>query len=315
MPEYSILAEAMQLGAKIVQTVDIATGEILASDSFTPGRAGGGSCGDAGGPAVARGRGGLSNPHICTGRGSANFWVGGGLLNCTKPGEQGEQVGGGKRGKVQGFSPASRRRLLYTFGKIQRAKMPVMVTLTYPAEFPTDSQVWKNHLRRWWQRLKRRIPGAGAVWKLEPQKRGAPHYHLLVWGLEGVPLGEMKAYISKSWFQVVASGDKKHLLAGTRVEPVRDHRGVMSYAGKYLGKVEEEDIPGWQEPGRFWGIKSAECIPWAELVSYPVTMTEAVKLLRLIRRAMKCKRGNLPGLTMLSSNPDFWNERLERLLT
>lgn len=258
---------------------------------------------------------GLSKAHICT-QGAAAFYLGGSLLRCSKPkiGEN-ERVGGGLRGKITGFSKNSRRRLLYTMGKILRSMMPYMITLTYPAEFPAEGVVWKNQMRSWWQRLKRRYPKVGGVWKLEPQKRGAPHFHLLVWGLERVPLLALRAFVSRSWYEVVASGDIKHLAAGTRVEGIRSQSGVMRYAGKYMGKLEETEVEGWREPGRFWGVKGAESIPWADLVSYPVSMRQAVKLLRLIRRAMHCRRGNLPGLTMLSNNPDYWEERLVFLIT
>lgn len=318
MPDCSILPEALQLGARVV---DLATGELLASDSARRGVTAGGSPvreEPAGGPRHAHDAQGLSKAHNCTSEGTATFWLGGSLLNCKKPAPAGkEQKGGGKRGKVQEFSPASRRRMLYLVGKIERVKLPIMVTLTYPGDFPASGETWKNHLRRWYQRLKRRLPGAGLIWKLEPQKRGAPHFHLLVWGVDRVPLGEFRAWVSRSWYQVVGSGDERHLHAGTRCEQIRDRRGVLAYATKYLGKVISEmdaEKNGWDQPGRFWGVKGAECIPWASLVQVAVTYRQAVKLLRLMRRAMRCHRGNLPGLTLLSNDPDFWFDRLDRLI-
>lgn len=67
--------------------------------------------------------------------------------------------------------------------------------------------------------------------------------------------------------------------------------------------------------GAFGGVKAAENIPWADLFRCALTYGQAVRLLRLMRRAMHCHRGNLPGLTMLSNNPDHWFENLERLIT
>lgn len=272
MPDCSIVDAALQLGGQLARVVDLETGELL-SDAYAPegisatGKPGGGRfarfpVGVEGGDAArlpgreeASAPGGLSNPHICTqnSEGSVEIWVGGGLLHCKKPVHQQDQVGGGKRGKVSEFSAASRRRMLYLVGKIDRAKLPIMVTLTYPAEWPVKSSDWKRHLKNWWHRLKRKVPGVGAIWKLEPQKRGAPHYHLLIWGLEGVPLGELIAWVSRSWYQVVGSGDERHLWAGTRVEPIRSRQGVLRYATKYLGKINEAGAEGWDEPGRFWG--------------------------------------------------------------
>lgn len=315
MTDFSIVDPSLQLGTR---TVDPATGELLCNGyTNLAGRTPGGHRVSGGDPGGAPAEVGLSNSHICTSqpKGNVDIWVGGGLISCSKPKLQSKQLGGGRRGKVTGFSSSSRRRMLYLIGKIERVKLPVMITLTYPSEWPSSGVVWKNHLRRWWQRLKRRVPAAGGIWKLEPQKRGAPHFHLLVWGLEDVPWVDLLVWVSRSWYEVVGSGDKKHLVAGTRVERIRNRKGVMSYATKYLGKINEAGMEGWDEPGRFWGVKSAQNIPWAGLFSCALTFGQSVRLLRLMRRYMKCHRGNLPSLTMLSNNPDHWFERLEDLIT
>jgi hypothetical protein len=89
------------------------------------------------------------------------------------------------------------------------------------------------------------------VWKLEPQRRGAPHFHLLLFGLEE---GLSKDWLSRSWYEVVGSGDERHLRAGTRVEGIRSWRGVMSYAAKYLGKLESLPKDWLGGVGRWWGV-------------------------------------------------------------
>lgn len=312
MPEYSMVETAIQLGAISSQVVDLATGEILSPGGGGP-RAGGTLSGGrrVGGGAAASG--GLSNPHICTREGKITAWAAGTLVKVTRPQlTEREQVGGGKRGKVTQFTAASRRRMLYTVGKIQRAKLPVMVTLTYPSQFPTEGVIWKNHLRRWWQRLKRRLPLSGGIWKLEPQKRGAPHFHLLIWGVAGVPLHEFMCWVSRSWYQVVGSGDVKHLAAGTRVEQIRDRRGVLAYATKYLGKVVvpglDPEESGWDEPGRFWGIKSADCIPWAECIEMSADVPVINTFFRYMRRYAHLKARSTPSQTILCGDPWQWLE-------
>jgi len=68
------------------------------------------------------------------------------------------------------------------------------------------------------QRFKRAYPDASAIWKLEPQKRGAPHYHMLVWGVEmsefsyssngtGLPFA---SWVPTIWHQIAGHGDKRH---------------------------------------------------------------------------------------------------------
>lgn len=160
----------------------------------------------------------------------------------------GKQTGGGKREKVSGFSKASRHRLFKKLAALnqERAGMPIFVTLTYPNEFPADFETYKRHLDTWSKRLARRYPDAFFIWRLEFQKRGAPHYHLLLFGVERID----KDWLSRSWYEAVGSGDEKHLRAGTTVERIRSWKKTWSYCGKYLGKVDA----GHGENGRVWGV-------------------------------------------------------------
>jgi hypothetical protein len=100
---------------------------------------------------------------------------------------------GGKRGTVQGFSRAARRRLLDLLATLQRNCVPAFVTLTFPDEFPVYREDYKNFLDLFGQRLLRRWPTASIIWKLEfiERKSGrnkgklAPHYHLFLFGVPG----------------------------------------------------------------------------------------------------------------------------------
>ena len=209
----------------------------------------------------------LSTAHI---RPRVSWRAGASLLQTSK-GAVCPAVGGGKRSKISGFSVASRRRLMRTIGAIRRdADLPCFVTLTYPGEFPTVERA-KRDLKVFLQRLARRWPGqAGYIWKLEPQQRGAPHYHLLVWG---VPVLELFAWVVSVWYEIAGNGDPNHRafhagqLPGSRpcVERVRSFRGVWAYASKYLGKTFEVAEWGTQWTGRFWGIGGRESIPFGEL--------------------------------------------------
>ena len=153
------------------------------------------------------------------------------------------------------------------------------------------------------------------LWRLEPQKRGAPHYHLLVWGLPAryaVGLNKFKQWVSVNWYEVVASGDPKHLLAGTRVEKVKNREGVMFYAAKYLSKVDLEPWVGL-DVGRFWGIYFRHNMPWGEYVEVVLTDHEALKLLRLMRKKIKLKGYAGRSLSIFTS-ADFWYQRLPDLI-
>ena len=212
------------------------------------------------------------------------------------PGGTGEQIGGGVRGQIDGFSYASRRRLMQTIGKVRRdADLPAFVTLTYPFDFPEDPKVVKRDLDNFFKRLRRKFKNeAGAIWKMEPQERGAAHFHLMIWGAD---LQELKAWVPAAWFEVAGQGDTKHFfwhmgMLGNGnehcVQQVRSFAGVWSYAAKYLGK--SFLIAGWGAVGRFWGVFNRGKIPFGEKVVLEVSKAKTTVVLRYMRRFMRVSR-------------------------
>lgn len=227
-----------------------------------------------------------------------------------------EQVGGGMRGDVKGFSIASRRRLLYTIGGIKRgAYLPYFITLTYPEKFPSPSES-KRHLKIFFQRFTRQVPHHGSIWKLEPQERGAPHYHILTWGCTFFDLAR---FIPETWYEVAGDGDTKHLdwhfgFLGNGnkhcVQEVHSWRGVWSYASKYLGKI--FDVSGWENKwtGRYWGIINRDNVPFGELKQVDVTHSKAVEVMRYGRRFSHRKQKSNRSMTILC-DADQWIEKLQ----
>lgn len=202
-------------------------------------------------------------------------------------GRGGPPVGGGKRGVITGFSAVARRRLLQLIGSIRRdAPLPIFITLTFPKNFPTPEEAKKEfHLMV--MRLKYTFPSIGLIWKLEPQDRGAPHFHLLAWGAE---LGELMMYVPDAWFEIAGQGDRNHKMfhAGCLppyrhcVEPVHSWKGVWFYAAKYLGKSFVVD--NWPWTGRFWGVINRGNIPFGHLQEVYVSPKLIDQALRYMRR-------------------------------
>lgn len=83
---------------------------------------------------------------------------------------------------------------------------------------------------------------------MEFQERGACHFHLLV--DKDIPEEELK----KMWYEVVKSGDNRHLEHGAHISPIRNTEGFKKYLAAYLTKEEQKTIPYfYHDAGRFWG--------------------------------------------------------------
>lgn len=138
------------------------------------------------------------------------------------------------------------------------------VSLTYHEDWG-EWREWKGDLKAYLQRLFRRYGDRvqSVLWKLEPQKRGAPHFHLVVFWRPGrEPLeASWRRWAMGAWNQIVAVGDRAHLRHGCKVQRVRNTTGpevgrLMRYLVKYLGKTGEWVDPETgevRETGRCWG--------------------------------------------------------------
>lgn len=149
----------------------------------------------------------------------------------------------------------------------------VMLTLTYPADWEAvvpNGRAAKDHLSRFVKRYERkwetRLRG---LWKMEFQRRGAPHFHLYL-VLPCSPV-EFREWVSEVWADVVAHPDPderaKHVRAGTGLDfqdasRATDPRLLAIYFSKHSapngGSKEYQNRPPdlWVEAGsvgRFWG--------------------------------------------------------------
>jgi hypothetical protein len=185
------------------------------------------------------------------------------------------------RGRIKGFSQRARSRMIKRLASwsVAAVNNGILITLTYPESWPGESADWKGHFKAWWKRFQRRFPGVSAAWKLEFQERGAPHFHVLVVGVSFVPMD----WIASSWYEVVRSGDPRHLVAGTEVHRVRRKRHALAYISKYLGKVDQ--TCGADYPGRYWGIVGRAHEP-RRVESFGVSLRTAVALQRQMCRVV-----------------------------
>ena len=266
----------------------------------------------------------------------------GGLVKISRPSPvngHARKNRGATRGKIKGFSFKSRKRLLEKFARLDYSSShsTVMVTLTYPAEFP-DNQTAKKHLRAFLERVRRNFPGVSGVWKLEFQKRGAPHYHIIFFGLPFLP----HSVVNRWWAEVL-----QHMgYIRTEIKAVNGRKQAMNYVSKYVAKVQGVSVVGGgnldnldQEDsslvtvpylhadtgefldaywvGRFWGIFNGAFLPFASrsVVKFRGRQRVFYDFRRAAGRYYRRlhKGGKFQGFTLFCNDASQWETLFFRL--
>jgi hypothetical protein len=211
--------------------------------------------------------------------------------------------GGGIRARVRGFSRESRRNLLRHLASINRRAFRafkgrlISMTLTYPHEYPEDPEVCKTHLKALRRRLQRKFGDFAGFWRLGIQRRGAWHFHLLLFvGPSIGPIGELRRFISSAWYEVSGKVSEGHLRTGTRVETVKRWREATSYVERYMAKPEA--FPEGLQTGRIWGVWNKELLP-VRWETAQVSLRDAFKIRRIYRKLARRKGiGSLCRITV-----------------
>jgi hypothetical protein len=211
--------------------------------------------------------------------------------------------GGGIRDRVRGFSRSSPWNLLRRLASINRGTFKafkgqiIFVTLTYPHEYPEEPELCRRHLKAFRKRLQREYGSFAAFWRMGIQKRGAWHFHLLMFvGPSFGSVGELRRFISTSWYEVTGKVSEVHLHAGTRVEAIKRWKEATSYAERYMAKPEE--FPEGLQTGRIWGIWNEGLLP-IQWETVEVNLRDSIRIRRIYRRLAKRKgSGALRHLTV-----------------
>lgn len=189
--------------------------------------------------------------------------------------------GGSKRGRVQSFSAKSRLRLMRFLARIRmKGIRATFITLTFKG-YPSNAEA-KRCLHAFLQVLYRNFSKSSAVWRMEYQKRGSIHFHLLVFDL---PYWDWKEILS-AWKRITGQN-----VARVDVRLVKSRRGVASYVSKYIAKVTKASkktflvyppylhaMRKWRK-GRFWGYHNKKALPLGEKVAGVLTVAKEIKRL------------------------------------
>lgn len=233
------------------------------------------------------------------------------------PGDQEDE--GGTVGVVRGWSRKSRARMIARLAELDysammsRVERPGMVTLTYPGNWEAvapDGPTVKGHLQAFFKRYRRAWGESwSGIWKLEFQRRGAPHLHLFMTVPHGVAgedrtdrqreaVGDglaFRGWLSKVWADVVgAEGEDRarHEAAGTGVDfaegdRARDPKRLAQYFSKhglYAAKEYQHRVPElWEQSGksvgRFWGYRGLTPVK----AGATVTPEQSIRVARVLR--------------------------------
>lgn len=214
---------------------------------------------------------------------------------------------------------------------------PVFITLTYPNEWESvvpDGSTFKSHIKelraRYLNDFREELIG---LWKMEFQRRGAPHLHILT--SLNYNLIDLREWLSWTWADIVNHSDPtekaKHEAAGTRVDawpefPREKANLIAIYFSKHSSpnaksvKDYQHNVPQlWKEAddvGRFWGYWGLEP---AE-VKTQISESDAVFIKRTLRRWHRANskpiRVRIPRTNQKTGAVTFrWTHRKPKRLT
>lgn len=170
------------------------------------------------------------------------------------------------------------------------------ITLTYPEEFPMNGLEVRRHRLAILRKMKR-YGMKEYTWSLEFQERGAPHIHILLDAWIG------KKKLKNAWYEIVGSGDLKHLEIGAMIAQIGDITLTRMYIASYARKKDQKQVPaGYENVGKFWG--SNRSVKPSEIITTEYeTEKQLMRENRNLTRWRKAKKREV-GLAINSLRPE-----------
>jgi hypothetical protein len=190
----------------------------------------------------------------------------------------------GEKKEIIEFSAGSRKKLAF-YASNAAVSWKSMVTLTYARNYPTCGIVCKHNLNSFLTYTRKLLPGVRYLWFLEFQKRGAPHFHILLSENYDKKISEK---LAKSWVNISTreddKGDENYMKfivwfnSGKRKvsgcdgcqfwQSAKSPAGLSHYAVKYATKMGQKTVPqNYANVGRFWGC-SRNLIEYVDVLTF-----------------------------------------------
>ena len=192
-----------------------------------------------------------------------------------------------KRGKVRGLSRKSRKNLLRVINKLEPSQNYYFLTLTYSAVWVDDPKVWHRHLALLFKRLRANFPKSSGLWRLEFQKRKAPHFHILL----HVPNGAKNLFkvCQQSWLNSIDDHSWSAREYAVDLSHVgSEFKNCALYQALYQAKDANDRID--IATGKCWGRYNKRFLPTSCYGCVEITLDEQKQLRRICRKWLQAWR-------------------------
>lgn len=194
---------------------------------------------------------------------------------------------GKKRGNIKEFSKKSRFRLFQTLAKIKTdlSRNSLFITLTYHYGFENSENTFQEHLHNFLTKLRKFDTHVQYIWRLEFQKRGAPHFHFILFPGHIYDSFHHSNYINKvslMWHKISDPNSHAHKKYGCLSKTIHNYREACRYLSKYVAKV-DEDLPAFSQIKHYGQSRK---LPIAKAVEIELTEDQAYKIIENIRRKL-----------------------------
>ena len=231
----------------------------------------------------------------------------------------GEQIGGGYRGKIKGFSKGARARMIKRISSLKEYPVmwqdftfadDVMESLTIEEQAVYSS----NCLKLFKRLIETAYSGSiNGIWRREWETRKSgnlkgqecPHFHMLLGkkGLTEKNYRDVCLILAQVWVAITKTAHKKALAVAISEKSYRwlvNNKMAQIYVSKYVAKEEMHEDDNFSR-GRYWGFIGKP--EKGEQEEIKLTTLMSIEFRRLFRRYLK--KGKLKKLTR-HNTCGFW---------
>jgi hypothetical protein len=183
------------------------------------------------------------------------------------------------RGAIEGFSHEASRRLRESFITLYVEGYNLWAVTLTTHEIFTPKE-WRAIMKRF--RVAMKYRGWAGLWRVELQKRKAPHAHVAMWLPAGVSLDDVRTLWLASTGEAKDLHAQEHAVYGRQIP--HDEAGWAVYIGLHDGKQKEAQL-GWL--GKQWGVWNRDQFTKREPLKYSGGHRERMILLRTLSKLQR----------------------------